>query len=132
MAGTFSTALNLELIDHIFMTGAFVAPTALWISLYSVAPTAAGGGTEITGNGYARIQYENWDIASSTGITANAAAITFAAVTGSDWPSAVAFGIHSLITGGVFYAWGDLTTPKTATVGDTIEFAIGELDVSLT
>lgn len=132
MAGTFSSALNIDLLDHIFKTAPFTVPTDIYIALYSAAPTAAGGGTELTGNGYARIINNTWDAASSTGITANTGAITFAAASGGDWLEAVAFGIFDAITGGNFLAWGDLTVSKTVTDGDTAEFAAGELDITLT
>lgn len=132
MAGTFSSALNIDLLDHILKTAPYVVPTDIYVALYSAAPTAAGGGTELTGFAYARIINNTWDAASGTGITANTGAITFAAASGGDWLEAVAFGIFDAITGGNFLAWGDLTVSKTVTDGDTAEFAAGALDVTLT
>jgi len=130
MAGTLSTALNNKLLDHILKTTPYTVPTNIYIALYSVAPTAAGGGTELTGGGYARIVSDTWS-ASAAGATSNPGAITFAAATG-DWSAAVAFGIFDAITAGNFLAWGDLTVSKTVLNGDTAEFAIGELDISIT
>jgi hypothetical protein len=109
MAGTLSTDLNNKLLDHIFKTTPYSVPTNIFMALYSVAPTAAGGGTELTGGNV----------------------ITFATATG-DWSQAVAFGIFDAITGGNFLGWGDLTVAKTVLNGDTAEFAVGELDVSIT
>ncbi len=130
MAGTLSTALNNKLLDHIFKTTPFSVPTNIFMALYSVAPTAAGGGTELTGGGYARKSMNVWD-AGAAGATENTNAITFAVATG-DWSQAVAFGIFDAVTGGNFLGWGDLTTPKTVLNGDTAEFAVAELDVSIT
>ena len=131
MAGTFSTALNNKLLDHIFKTTPFSVPTDIYVALYSVAPTAAGGGTELTGNGYARIVHNSWDVGAA-GATENTGTVAFAAASGGNWLEAVAFGLLDAITGGNFLTWGDLTTPKTVTDGDTAEFADGALDVTLT
>jgi len=131
MAGTLSTALNNKLLDHILKTTPFVVPTNVYVSLYSVAPTAAGGGTEISGNGYARIVMNVWD-AGASGASENTNVITFPTATGSDWASAVAYGLHDAVTGGNFLGWGDLTVAKTVTVGDTAEFAVGALDITIT
>lgn len=129
MAGSLSTDLNNKLLDHVFKTASFTVPANIYIALYSVAPTAAGGGTELTGNGYARVQANVWDAAAS-GATENSATATFPTATG-DWLEAVAFGIFDAVTGGNFLAWGDLTTPKTVLNGDTAQFAAGNIDISL-
>ena len=131
MAGTLSTALNNKLLDHIFKTTSFSVPTNIYVALYSVAPTAAGGGTELTGDGYARVVMDAWDV-SSAGATENTNAITYAAASGNDWSEAVAYGLFDAITGGNFLGWGDLTVSKTVTVGDTAEFAAGALDATIT
>jgi len=131
MAGTLSTALNNKLLDHIFKTTSFSVPTNIYVALYSVAPTAAGGGTELTGDGYARVVMDAWD-ASSSAATENTNAITYAAASGSDWSEAVAYGLFDALTGGNFLGWGDLTVSKTVTVGDTAEFAAGAIDVTIT
>jgi len=130
MAGTLSIALANKLLDHILKTTPFVVPTNIYIALYSVAPTAAGGGTELAGNAYARIVHNSWD-AGAGNATENTGVITFAAASGGDWLEAVAFALFDAITGGNFLGWGDLTTPKTVTDGDTAEFADGALDVTL-
>jgi len=130
MAGTLSTALSNKLLDHIFKTTEYTVPTNIYLGLYSVAPTKAGGGTEITGNGYARVVMNSWDAAAS-GATENTNAITFAAATGSDWAEAVAYGLFDAITAGNFLGFGDLTTAKTITVGDVAESAAGEIDITI-
>jgi len=130
MAGTFSTALNNKLLDHILKTAALDVPANIYVALYSVAPTAAGAGTELSGDNYARVVQNSWD-AGASGASENTGAITFAAASG-DWDEAVAFGIFDAITDGNFLAWGDLTVAKTVLSGDSCEFAIGELDVTNT
>lgn len=130
MAGTMSTALSNELLDHVLKTGSFSVPANIYVALYSGAPTKAGGGTELSGNGYARLVHNSWDVAAS-GASENTGAVTFAAASGGDWLQAVAFGLFDAITAGNFLAWGDLTVAKTVLNGDTAEFAAGALDISL-
>ena len=130
MAGSFSTDLHNKLIDHVLKTTPFPVPTDIYVALYSVAPTIAGGGTELTGNGYARKVHNSWDPSASGG-SENTGVITFAAASGGDWLEAVAFALHDAITGGDFLGWGDLTTARTVLDGDNAEFADGELDASM-
>lgn len=130
MAGTFSTDLANKLLDHILKTTSFSVPTNIYIALYSSAPTATGGGTELSGNGYARKVHDSWDVGAAN-VSENTGIVVFDAASGGDWLEAVAFGLFDAITGGNFLAWGDLIVAKTVTEGDTAEFADGALDVSL-
>lgn len=130
MAGSFSDALEIKILDHLLKTTPFTVPTDIYIELYTVAPTDAGGGTPVSGGSYARKVCNTWDGAAA-GATANTGAITFAQATG-DWGEVVAFALFDAITAGNFLAWADLTVNKTIQNGDTGEFAAGELDVTLT
>jgi hypothetical protein len=40
--------------NHMLGGDGYVQPLTLYLALYSVAPTTAGGGTEVTGGSYAR------------------------------------------------------------------------------
>lgn len=130
MAGTFSTDLSDKILDHIFLTTAYTVPDGIHVALYSVAPTKAGGGTELSGDNYSRVQHDTWD-AGASGATENTGAISFDSATGSNWDTAVAFGIFDSATSGNLLAWGDLTVEKQVLVGDSAEFAIGSLDISI-
>ena len=59
MAGSFSNFLELEVLDHVFGAAVYTAPATLYIALYTVAPTDAAGGTEVTGGAYARKDVAN-------------------------------------------------------------------------
>ena len=130
-----SDYLEVELRKHLFRTGSFTKPSALWIGLYTAAPTDAGGGTEVTGGSYARVQRDpldaNWTAASSTdGLTDNAAAITFPTPS-ANWGTITHFGIFDASTTGNLLIWGALTTSKTVNNGDPApSFAIGALDIT--
>ena len=130
-----SDYLEVEIRKHIFRTGSFTKPTVLAVGLFTTNPTDAGGGTEVTGGSYARVQRDpldaNWTGASSTdGLTDNAAALTFPGPSAS-WGVITGFGIFDATTTGNLLIWGALSTPKTVNNGDPAPaFAIGALDIT--
>ena len=63
---------ELEILDHIFGGAAYTSPTNVYLALYTVAPTDSGGGTEVSGNGYAR-QQMSFGAAASGSITTDTA-----------------------------------------------------------
>tara|TARA_R100000951_G_C2581348_1_gene162038 strand:+ start:351 stop:746 length:396 start_codon:yes stop_codon:yes gene_type:complete len=105
-------------------------PTSWHIALYTVAPNDAGGGTEVSGNGYSR-QSVTWDQATGTGgTTDNAGAASFTA-SGGNFGTIVAIGIHDASSGGNLLWHGALSTNKTVNDGDTLEFAAGAIDLTI-
>jgi hypothetical protein len=138
MAGSFSDYLENAVLDFVFGDGAFTSPATVYISLFTVAPTDAGGGTEVptaTWSNYSRVDYTNNATnfpAASGGAKSNGTAISFGAATSSGPVTVVAVGIHDADTAGNLLAWADLTTNKTVNNGDSPSFAIGELEITLT
>lgn len=130
-----SDYLEVELRKHIFRTGSFTKPAALYVALFTVTPSDSGGGTEVTGGSYARVQRDpldaNWTAASATdGLTDNAAAITFPTPS-ANWGTVVAFGIFDASTAGNLLVWGPITPNKTINNGDPAPaFATGALDIT--
>jgi hypothetical protein len=131
-----SDYLEVELRKHIFRTGSFTKPTVLGVALFTVTPSDTGGGTEVTGGSYARVDVPpldaNWTAVSGTdGATDNAAAITFPTPT-ANWGVVVAFGIFDATSGGNLLVWGPISPSKTINNGDPAPaFAIGALDVTI-
>ena len=124
--------LSSELLDHVNGKGSYTPPTNVYTGLYAngSGPTDAGGGTELSGNGYARVSTSGTDWnAASNGLADNANAITFPTATG-DWSSAGHVGRFDAATAGNLLDYGDLSAAKTVQNGDTAEFAAGELDVN--
>ena len=126
MAGNLSDYLEDKLLDHFLGTTSYTMPSSIYVALYTVAPSDAGGGTEVTGGSYAR-QSASFDAASS-GATQNSANIDFA-----DMPACtvVAIGVHDASTGGNLLVHGTLTVNKTLDAGDTLRIATGDLDISI-
>lgn len=124
---SFTDYLENELLDHAFGGAAFTAPANVHMALFTAAPSDAGGGTEVSGNGYAREQMAFG--AAASGAIANTAALSFTA-SGGDFGTVVAIGIFDAATGGNMLAW-DAITSAAVTDGDTITFAIGDVDITL-
>lgn len=130
-----SDYLEVELRKHIFRTGSFTKPSALYVSLHTANPADDASGTEVSGGSYARVQRDpldaNWTGASATnGLTDNAADITFPAPT-ANWGSITHFGIWDASSGGNLLVYGALTQAKTVNNGDPApKFLAGALDVT--
>lgn len=127
MAGSKSDYLENKILDHVLKNTAYTSPTTVYVGLYTAAPTDAGGGTEVSGNGYARksVAFS----AAASGATSNSAEITFDTPSAS-WGTIVAFGIFDALTTGNLLYWGDLTANKTVNTGDVVRFPIGDIDIT--
>ena len=128
MAGSKSDYLENKVLDHVLKNTTFTSPTTVYVGLYTVAPTDAGGGTEVSGNAYARkaVTFS----AASGGATANSADVTFDTPSPSGWGTVVAFGIFDALTTGNLLYWGDLASNKTINAGDTVKFLSGDIDIT--
>ena len=139
-----SDYLENKLVDHILRNTAFTMPTTIYVGLYTAAPSDAGGGTEVTGGSYARVQVgpsvSAWLSTNGTtsgassgtgGVTSNAADITFPAPS-ANWGVVTHFGIFDAITTGNLIMWAALTASKTVNSGDAApKFLAGALTVTL-
>ena len=119
-------------IDHLFRGTPYTAPATLYVALFTAAPGEAGGGTEVSGGGYARVgvaaSATEWAAPNAgDATTSNLNAITFPAPT-ADWGQVVAWGIFDAATGGNLLVYAALGTPKTINNGDPApSFAAGAL-----
>lgn len=122
-----SDYLEVELRKHLFRTGSYTKPAALWIALFTTTPGEAGGGTEVTkagGTGYLRVQRDpldaNWTAPDGTGgVTRNATAVAFPTPT-ANWGTVVACAIFDSDDGGTnnILFWSPLGASKTINSGD--------------
>jgi hypothetical protein len=126
MAGNLTNYLENKLIDHFLGTTSYTMPADVYVALFTVAPSDAAGGTEVTGGSYAR-KIATFTAASS-GATSNDDNIDF---TGMPAVTTVAIGIFDAITTGNMLLYGTLTTNKTTDAGDTLRIATGDLDISI-
>jgi hypothetical protein len=140
MAGSFSNYWEDLILDFLLGGGVLTPPAHVYVALYTVAPTDAGGGTEVTqvgGTDYARVEVDNdadaWPLCTpGTGAKANGEEIAFVEA-GASWGEVAAFALFDSAIGGAnnMLIWGDLTVHKTIGIGDTAKFAVGDIDLTL-
>jgi len=133
-----STYLANVLLDTIFRNQVFTAPDTylgLWTSVLDDASTGSTAG-EVSGGNYSRVQVNTdgatspfWTTA-STGTLENSGVITFPTPSAS-WGTVESMGICDAASTGnlLFY---DTSISDSPASGDTVQYANGALDVSLT
>ncbi len=137
MAGSKFNYLELKALDGALGGSNFAQPATVYLALYTVAPTSAGGGTEVSGGAYARVAVTNnstnWPASTGggPGTKANGAAFTFPTATVS-WGTVVAWGIFDAASAGNGLYWGTLNASRLVNIGDTPSFAIGALTITET
>jgi hypothetical protein len=129
MAGSFTDYLEDKILKHVFTNVAYTSPTTVYVGLFTVAPTDVGGGTEVSGSGYAR-KSAAFTVSGTGTLATNSAAIEFDAATGS-WGTIVAIAVFDALTTGNMLAFADLTTSKTIASGDVLRIPTGDLDITL-
>lgn len=123
-----SDYLENKLLDHILGTTAYTAPSAVYLGLSIASMGENAGGTELSGNGYARVAVA-FDAASG-GTTDNTAVVDFPACTGSNWGAVAYWSIWDASTGGNMLLHGAFTSAKTIEVNDVLRVAAGDLDIT--
>ena len=134
MAGSFADYFENKVLDKYFGAVEYTPPANLYIALSTADPTDDGSGlTEPSGGAYERKLIANnkttWTTASA-GALDNAIEIAFAMATAS-WGVITHFAIMDALTGGNMIGHADLLESKTVGNGDTVKFAIGDLDITL-
>ena len=142
-----TTYVENKFIDWFLRGQAFTPPTNVYIALFTAAPTAAGGGTEVAtvSTGYSRATMSaaltTWAgtqgvgtptaSTGTTGTTSNNSTITFGPSTAA-WGTVNAVGIYDALTGGNLLFFANLATsfPVTA-AGASITFSQGQLALSM-
>lgn len=126
--GTFSDYVGGKILDHVFRGVPYTPPDAVYLALFLVVPSDAGGGTEVSGGGYAR---QEVTFGADVGIkVSNSAAIFFPKAT-ADWGNVAGYAFFDAVSGGNQLGQGSFSTPRTVLTGDTLSIAVGEASVSL-
>lgn len=122
---SFSNFLEEKTLDHVLGTTAYTMPTVR-VALYTAAPDETGGGTQVVGGGYAR-QPVTFG-AASAGAATNSATVTF---TNMPAVTVTHFGLFDAVTTGNLLAYGALSAPVPVSSGQSAEFDVGALVVTL-
>jgi hypothetical protein len=127
-----SDYLEGKILDHVFGLASYTAPANLYVALFTAAPNDAGGGTEVSGNAYARVQVTNssatWTRTTST--ISNSIDITFPAPTPSDWGTLTHFAVFDASSGGNQIGWSSLTAPTSTSAETAVKFTAGALTIT--
>jgi hypothetical protein len=114
------------MLDALVGTASYSADTPIKLALVTANGNDATAGTEVSGGSYARqdITFS----AASSGSISNDAVETF-----TNMPTCTVVGIELWDSAGTpsRLAYGSLTASKALTSGDTLEFAIGSITLSL-
>jgi hypothetical protein len=129
---SFSDYTENLLLNWLLTTNSATRPTAWFVGLFTAAPSDTGGGTEVTGNGYARVATGTMSISGTSTTATNAAAIEFAAASGGNWGTITHAAIFDASSGGNMLAWAPLTTSRTINSGDVFRIPASSLTVTLT
>lgn len=128
-AGGLSDYAANELLDHLLGVGAYTPPTNIYVGLSTADPTDDGSGIAENSDGYARVNNNTWDTASS-GATANTNEIAFSAATGT-WTEVTHFFASDASSSGNMLCYAALDTARTVASGEVARFAAGDFDFTM-
>lgn len=128
-----SNYLENLIMNNLLGQAAMTAIPNLYVALFTAGPTDAGGGTEVSGTGYARVNLTNnttnWPT-TTTGAKSNGTVINFPAA-GASWGTVTHIGIYDASSSGNLIVFAALDTAKAVASGDTPSFPIGSLNFTL-
>ncbi len=128
-----SDYVEVQTAKHWFGLTPDAAPTSVFVALFTSAPSDAGGGTEVTGNAYARVELDNdstsWILTNST-IT-NKIAVTFPEPSPSAWGTVTHWAIFDAASGGNLLFHAPLTNARVTVAGVALSFAIGQMAITV-
>jgi len=105
-----------------------------FVALYTAAPNETGGGTEVSGNGYARrnVTFAPATTDGGTGVTSatNFFEVLFDVATGN-WGSVVAMAVFDAATGGNMIWYANLAAPKFVGTNDQFRFEAGGIVLTM-
>jgi len=119
-------------LDNAFINAAlrqtpFASPLTIYAALFTAAPTASGGGTEVSGGGYSR---QTVTFSSPVnGLASNTTDVVFPLAAAS-WGTVVAFGLYDQSVGGNLLYFNLLSVPRTVAINDQVRFPVGQLIAS--
>ena len=118
------------LLDWMMTTGSATRPTAWYVGLFTAAPSDSGGGTEVSGSGYAREAVTFAAASTPGGTTSNTGDVDFTAA-GGNWGTITHIGIFDASSSGNLLWHGSMTASKIVNDGDTLQFSTGNIDLTI-
>lgn len=124
---SFSNTFETRVLTWVFTASSATRPTEWHVALYTASPADPGGGTEVSGGGYAR-QSVAFTVSGDT--ASNTAALEYPTAT-APYGTVTDVGVFDAATGGNLIAYAALTTAKTIDTGDVLRVPAGDLDITL-
>ena len=121
---------EIKTLELFFKNTAYTAPNA-YMGLFTSAPNDAGGGTEVSGNDYARVQIDTKMASAASGAISSNADITFPTANGGAFGTVTHIGIFDAATSGNLLAHGALSASRVISDGDTFQINSGLLTVTI-
>ena len=131
-----SNYLAKKLQDFHLGSQSFTAPATVYLALYTAAPSAGGGGTEVSGGSYVRKSITNNntnfpDTVLGTGEKYLGVETAMATAT-ADWGIITSWALLDASSGGNLLHFGTLTAPITILNGDIFRFPAGASGLKIT
>lgn len=103
----------------------------VYVALFTAAPNKTGGGTEVSGNAYVRIQTDinDWAVSGSPKFAENTNPIIWPMATPSGWGTIVAGALFDALTVGNMLFFDTLDTPLVVNSGDVFSFGLSTFTV---
>lgn len=108
-----------------------LGPSTVYLALFTAAPSASGGGTEVSGGGYARVAITNnsTSFPAASGATKNnGTSVDFGTASAAwgtvVWAAYVKTSSGTLGSSDIIYA-GPLSTPRVVDSGDDFQLPVG-------
>ena len=124
---SFTNTAETLVLSFMFTTGTATRPTEWHLGLFTAAPGEAGGGTELSGDGYARKAIA---FTASGNLATNSGNVEFDAATGS-WGTVTHVAVFDAATSGNMLAYAELDASKVIGSGDIFRVPTGDFDLTL-
>tara|TARA_X000001382_G_C3132865_1_gene166988 strand:- start:461 stop:844 length:384 start_codon:yes stop_codon:yes gene_type:complete len=125
---SFTNTHETHLLTYTFTATSVTRPTAWYIGLFTGAPGEAAGGTEISGNAYAR---KTVAFTISGNAATNTGAVEFTAASGGNWGTITHLAVFDASSGGNMIVYSALSASKTINDGDAFRIPASNLSITL-
>lgn len=119
--------LDTVILNHVLRGIAYSSPSAIYVALYTTAPTPTLPGIEVTGGSYARQPATFSDPVGGT--SSNTADVVFPTATAT-WGTVVAYALMDAASGGNMLYFANFAAPRLIDVNDDARFPVGQLTVT--
>lgn len=123
-----STYLREKLLEHLGGSG-YTAPATVYMGLFTTPVSSTGGGTEVSGGGYARKSMTF--SAAASGSIATSAAVSWSPLHTGSTLTLFGWGIFDASTAGNLLFFGQFASPFTVPANKNLSWAAGEIELSV-